>query len=251
MGKTLAGYFGGWKKEEIAQLYIHSEVPSDGICENYYRITDKEAIRSILTRKSGTVFTDTEADRPLQEELSDKTVALYQKGRDRTPLIYLARNLWWRLGAWKTKKLLRWVDDFAPDAVFLASGDYAFIYRIALSLAQYKQIPLFVSCMDDFYLYNKNEDRFLGKFAHACFMRQVKKTMNYASALFCICERMTADYEQLFGKRCVTLHTAASFSAPLYGEKKRKIAYIGNLGYDRHLQLVAIGRALRSLHTDI
>lgn len=248
MGKTLSAYFKGWDRDNIAQLYIHAETPTDGMCANYYRITDKEAIRSIVTRKSGDILNISSS---AEQKMSNRTVTCYQRGRRRTPAIYLARNLWWKLSAWKTKKLLNWVDAFSPDAIFFASGDYAFMYRIALALAKYKRIPLFVSCMDDYYLYNKNANRFLGKSVHAAFMRQVNKTMNYASAVFCICDSMTFDYDALFHKNCVTLHTPASFSAPLCGKRKRKISYIGNLGYDRHLQLAAIGRALKKLHGDI
>jgi hypothetical protein len=58
MGKTLSSYFDGWDVNEIAQLYVHSEVPTSDACHNYYRITDKEMIKSVFTRKSGTAFTE-------------------------------------------------------------------------------------------------------------------------------------------------------------------------------------------------
>ena len=211
MGKTLSAYFSGWNRGDIAQMYVHSEVPSDDICANYYRITDKDAIKSIITRKSGTVFNGC-TEQHKSNEAGDTRIsrALYKKGKSRTPFIYLVRNLWWRFGAWKTEKLLQWVDDFNPDIVFLASGDYAFIYRIALDLAKHRDIPLVVSCMDDYYFYNRNENRFLGKAVHRAFMKQVRKTMDYASCLFPICEKMSEDYGKLFGKPCYTLHTPAS-----------------------------------------
>lgn len=252
MGKTLSAYFKGWPQNDIAQFYIHSEMPTDDICANYYRITDKDAIRSIFTRKSGTIFADGHAiEKSVETAPVGKTAALYQKARKRTPAIYLARNLWWTLGAWKTKKLMRWLDEFNPDVVFFASGDYAFMYVIAREIAEMRKIPLYVCCMDDYYLYNKNKDHFLGKLTHAMFMNEVHKTIHEAKALFCICDRMVAEYEKLFDKRCVTLYTPASFQEKLSKEKKRKIAYIGNLGYSRHLQLVEIGRALKGLHADI
>ena len=52
MGKTLSSYFNAIDSEDLAQFYIHSEVPTSDICKNYYRVTDKEAIKSIFTRKS-------------------------------------------------------------------------------------------------------------------------------------------------------------------------------------------------------
>ena len=158
MGKTLASYFQGIDCSDLAQFYIHSEIPTHNISNNYYRITDKDAIKSILTRKSGKVFNEQDVRVDLTESRIDtgKTAHLYRKARKRSPLIYFARNLWWSLGKWYTKKLRSWLDDFSPDIVFFASGDYSFTYKIALKIAKSRHIPLVVSCMDDYYFYNKN-----------------------------------------------------------------------------------------------
>ena len=122
MGKTLSAYFNVWNKDDIAQLYIHSEMPSENICANYYRITDKDIIKSIITRKSGTVFNASNSCSAGTKEQSESKVItkLYQKGKSRTPIVYFLRNFLWRIGVWKTDKLLRWIDEFSPDAIFLA-----------------------------------------------------------------------------------------------------------------------------------
>lgn len=249
MGKTLSAYFCGWNMDDIAQLYIHSEVPTSDVCENYYRITDKEVIKSIFTRKGGRVFTkeDIQFGRADSRTDTGKTAEIYQKARRRTPMIYLARNLIWRLGAWNNKKYKRWVDEFNPDIIFFASGDYSFLYRVALKTAKRKKIPLVVSCMDDYYFYNRNENKFLGKLSYSLFMRQVKKTMKYSSAIMSICDKMTRDYGALFNKTCYTLHTPSAFSEPLCEEKTGAISYLGALGYQRYKNLVLIGRALKEI----
>ena len=56
MGKTLSSYFETWDQNDLAQLYVHSEIPTSNICKNYYRITDKEMIKSIFSRKSDLFF---------------------------------------------------------------------------------------------------------------------------------------------------------------------------------------------------
>lgn len=249
MGKTLLNYFRDWQVENIAQFYIHSEVPTDHVCERYFRITDKEILKSAFMRKSGATFGKDDIQEGLVNPRTDRgmTAKIYQKARKRTPAIYLARNILWTIGKWNTKQFRRWVDGFSPDIVFLASGDYSFIYKIALKIAKRKGIPLVVSCMDDYYLNNRNEKAFLGKLVHRLFMRQVKRTMSYASCLFCICEKMSRDYSSLFGKPCYTIHTPTTISSPLEGIRENRISYIGNLGYRRNEQLLAIGRALQSI----
>lgn len=252
MGKTLKSYFEGWNVDEIAQLYVHSEIPTDDICHNYYRITDKEMIKSIFTRKSGRVFTEADIKRDAITTRTDtgNTAKLYQKARKRTPFIYFARNLWWKMGKWKTKKLLSWIDDFNPDIIFFASGDYAFIYDVALELAKYKSIPLVVSCMDDYYLYNKNAKKAGGKAQHKKLMKSARRVMEYSSGIFTICEKMTRDYSELFGKPCYTLSTSSTITEPLSFEKTNNISYMGNLGYNRNEQIVALGKALKKLECE-
>ncbi len=247
MGKTLSAYFADFGIENIAQFYVHSEVPNDdSVCTNYYRVTDGEVLRSILKRKSGKVFHKEDIDTTLNNTRTDTgaTANIYQKSRKRTPFIYFARNLIWSVGKWNTKKLKEWVDKFSPEAVFLASGDYAFIYKIALKIAKRKNIPLYVSCMDDFYFHNRNENSLSGKVVYSCFMRQVRKTMKYASGIFAICDKMSEDYSKLFGVPCYTLHTGSEIEKPFESERKNKISYIGNLSYKRFEQIIDLGRAL-------
>ena len=253
MGKTLISYFKDFDARDIAQFYIHSEIPTSNICKNYYSVTDKEMIKSILGYRTGTIYNENNIDLNRKSSRIDTgtDAKLYQKARKRTPLIYLLRNLWWKIGHWNNKKFKNWLDEFNPECVFLASGDYSFIYNIALKIAKSRNIPLYVSCMDDYYFYNKNENKLFGKFQHRIFMKSVHKTMNYASKIFCICESMSKDYTTLFKKECITIHTGASFEEKLIVEKKNKISYIGNLSLNRYLQLVDIGRTIKGLNLDI
>ncbi len=250
MGKTLISYFSSWNKDELAEFYIHSEVPTDRITENYYRITDKDMLKSILKRKSGNIFTgkDVQDDRISARTDEGMTAKIYQRSRQRTPFIYFARNLIWSLGKWNTKKFERWVDEFDPEAVFFASGDYAFMYKIALKTAKKRNIPLYICCMDDFYLNNKNENKFGGKLIHKKFMRSVRSAMDYATAAFCICDKMSKEYSELFGIESHTLHTPSTLTERLSSdEKTNRISYIGNLGYRRNEQLASLGRALMNI----
>ncbi len=253
MGKTLSSYFCGFDPDNVAQLFFHSETPSSGVCDLYYRITDKEMIKSVFFRKSGTVVSSVKDAAPLRSPRKENGVesSLYQKGRRRTPMIYFLRNLWWKLGKWNTKALRNWIDDFSPDCVFLASGDYSFAYDIALFIAKKRGIPLYISCMDDYYFNNKNSDSVFGRIVHKSFMKHVGKAVDYSNAIFCICDKMSRDYSAFFNKKCVTLHTSASFDGKLSEPKERCISYLGNLGLGRADRLVEIGRALKALNADI
>lgn len=249
MGKTMLGYFRDWEQHEVAQLYVHSEVPVSSVCENYYRITDKEAAVSILTRRCGRSFGKEDIEEKRENSRTDTGILsqIYRYAQRRTPLIYMARNAVWKMSAWNSYKLKRWLDDFKPEAVFFASGDYAFLYDIALSVAKNKNIPLFTVCMDDYYLNNVNNNSVLGRIEHRMFMRHVRKTLAYSSAIFTLCDKMAEDYARVYNKRCIVLHTPASFDGMLNGREERRIAYLGNLIPNREKSLVVLGQALKAL----
>lgn len=249
MGKTLIGYFSKFNSDEITQFYIHSQVPTTNVCKRYYRITDKEAIKSIFGVPCGRIFTSQDIQSKRVDSRTDTGVSavLYQKARKRTAMTYIARNTWWKLSHWNNKKIKKWIAHINPDCIFFASGDYAFMYDIARKIAESRGIPLLVSCMDDYYLYNKNSSSWLGRIQHYFFMKSVRKTMEYASKIFCICDKMSSDYSKMFHKECITIHTPSSFSCNKPSQKNNRVCYLGNLGYQRYRQLIDIGRALKGL----
>lgn len=253
MGKTLMAYFSNWDSCDLAQFYIHSEIPTDDMCLNYYRITDKEIIESIITRRSGKIFgkKDIAYESKTSRTDSGLVAKLYARARKKTPLLYFMREVWWLIGAWKTNKFMNWIDDFDPDAVFFASGDSAFMYRISLEIAKSRKIPLVIACMDDYYIFNKNQGEIFGRIIHRRFMKQVHTTMAYASCVFTICDKMNEDYGKLFNKPCCTIHTPASFAGMVHAEKSTAISYIGNMGLNRNQQIEKLGKALMRIESDI
>ena len=250
MGKTLLSYFSGFRPDEVAQLYIHSEVPTDdSVCRNYYRFTDKDALRSLIpVGICGKAFAagDIQPSEMGGDGESGISAAAYQFGRKRTAAIFAARNTLWKLARWNTPRLWNWVDDFAPDVIFFAAGDYSFAYDIAMAIADHTGKPLVVLCVDDFYLYNRNEETALGRLTHRLFMKTVRRTMERASELYVISQSMKAEYEKLFGKTCRVLHTPAEKKEVPAGTPNQ-ISYIGNLGLKRHQTLIRMGRALKAL----
>lgn len=252
MGKTLLHYFDAFGPNEMAQMYIHAEVPTDvSVCENYFRFTDKDALKSIIPiKKYGRIFhkEDIQTNRFQSRIDGGVTGRIYQFGRKRTGAIYLARNLMWKCSHWFTKTLRHWLDEFSPDVIFFASGDYAFMYDVARQISEYLKCPLVISCMDDYYVYYRNQGTFLGWLEHRFFMRSVRKTMDRASAIVPICETMETVYQQLFDCPTYVMHTPAQNVQLTLQNSARQISYIGNLGLGRPQQLIAIGRALKEIN---
>ncbi len=250
-GKTLISYFNDYPRENIAQFYIHSEIPTDdSCCINYYRFTDRDALKSIFSLKEyGKILGIKNIDRERKDSRTDKGAvqALYQFGRKRTGAIYFLRNLLWAFSRWNSPQLKKWVIDFDPDVIFFASGDYSFMYTIARKIADYAQKPLVTCCFDDFYIYNANSNSLIGQAEYVLRMKNVRKTVSRSSCIFAISDSMRDAYQKMFNKKAFTLYTSALEHDLKFAQGTNKISYIGNLGFDRNLQLIDIGRALKKM----
>ena len=249
MGKTLRAFFDNWAPDEIAQLYVHSEVPTDDtVCRNYYRITDMEVVKSvILPGKYGTHFGPEDIERGRANPRTDTGLQgqIYQKSRSRTALVYTVRDLYWRMGHWYTKALRQWIREFSPDVIFLASGDYSFIYRVASRIAEDFNLPMVAACFDDYYLHNRNEGSLLGRIRNKEYMNTVRKTMARTESIITVSEPMIDEYTKLFGKPCRVLYTSCNAKQIDFAPDADRIAYFGNLDFQRDKQLIDIGRALK------
>ncbi len=247
MGKTLFGYFRSFSPEELAQVYLHSQVPEeDGLCGSSYRFTDLDALRHFFfLRSGGTVFRGAARE---PEKRAGWTRPLYRFGEKRTALGYGLRELLWRKEPWNRKDFWDWVEEFSPDVVFLAAGDYGFLYKIAQKVASRRGIPLAVCYVDDYFLHNRNSGTWLGRWVHCRFCRQARQTVQQAAEVYGICQSLAEEYAVLFEKPCRVLHTPASVEEGPLARQRDGIAYLGNLELGREENLVEIGRTLKNVN---
>ena len=250
MGRTMKDFLSCVPPQNLAQLYFHSERPTVQCCQNYFRITDTDVLKSVFSRKAaGTVFTEEDIAEN-QNSRTDKGLKakVYQFSRRRTPLIYLARNLMWSAGVWQNKKLEQWIQDFSPDLIFFASGDYSFAYKVVCRIAQKYELPVLTWCCDDFYISRTERQSFWYRLNKKNLMKWARAVMEKTDTIITISDKMAKDYQKLFHKRTVTLRISADMNTySLPPEKRSGIAYIGNLGVNRSIPLVNFAGALAQL----
>ena len=253
MGKTLMAYFSAFPANNVSQFFLRQGEPTNtDVCENYYRFSDLDAVKSILNHKiRGTVFDKTQIVPPVVDEPENiKLDDAYKLGAAHKAWMLLARDTIWKLSNWKNKKLLAWLDSMNPDIIFLAPGDGAFSYRLADEIARYLSKPLAVVCMDDYFINNRNKGELLGGIRQKLFMNVVNKTIQNATAIFTICDEMNKAYTNLFHKQCVTLHTSADNKSMVLKSDASRVSYIGNLSCGRYMTLLELGRAISEINDD-
>ena len=105
MGKTMSYYFSSFGKDNIAQLYFYSEIPdSDNVCNNYYRFTDFDAIKSILFRwrYGARIVSKNSREKRVDSKTKEK---VYSIAKRKTAIKYFIRDFVWSLSSWNNKHL--------------------------------------------------------------------------------------------------------------------------------------------------
>lgn len=250
MGKTMMDMLSCVPKEKIAQLYFHSEVPTQLNCEKYFRITDKDMLYSVFTRKARfKIFEkeDIETDRVNSRTDSGISAKVYQFSRKRTPMIYILRNIMWSLGKWYTNELDEWIKKFNPEVVFFAAGDYSFSYKLVYKISEKYQIPVVIYCADDHFIRQKKSGNLLYNYVNNNRVKWANRVVSKSCHMITISDKMERDYGTMFGLPITTIRISAQENHYRLSFSKRKgIVYSGNLGVNRITPLLEISRALKN-----
>ena len=253
MGKTIASLFSSFDKNELMQLYLYPSLPNIDVCGDYFRITDRDIINSLLKReKCGRVIEQSEVkeDNTLYESLREADE--YKKIKRDSQFIRHIRDRVWQIGAWRSKDLIDWLNKGMPDVVFFASGDAVFSYKIALWIAKILDIPLITYVCDEYYFSSKQK-RGCDYVLTARLRKYIKKTIKVSAHVVTICPSLGKKYEDAFGVKYTAIMTGSSFAPHLsmqQAEGKCQISYIGNLSLNRGRCLIDIANTLAEVNKD-
>lgn len=250
-GRTLANFFINWPKESLAQFYINNEIPDSKICDNYFRVTDVEAIKAFL--KGIKVGRNIKSEEISEDKKEASLNNLYKKHRKKTSFNYIVRNFVWDRNRWRNEKFEKWVNDFNPDVILLQFGDYAFMLRIALKLAKNRGIPLIIYNSEDYYFKNRKSLSPIYNYYRNDYKRQVRKLLSYASHSIYNSEMLQQTYQSEFEHKSTVIMTSTDIT-PIEDKKINSplvVSYLGNLGVGRHEPLIEVAEMLHELDSDI
>jgi hypothetical protein len=252
-GRTLSNFFINWPKKALAQFYINNEIPDSGLCNNYFRVTDTEALKAFYKGSSvGSVITN----KTVANDLKNQDILLknvYRRHRRRTSFNYIVRNLIWDSKRWRSKEFEKWIDDFSPEVVLLQLGDYAFMLRIALEIAKNKNIPLLIYNSEDYYFKDRHSLSPLYHYYRYDYKQQVRKLISYASHSIYISDMLKETYEKEFQHRATVIMTSTNMKPAVDKgiNSPFVVSYLGNLGVGRHKSLIEIADALHEVAPDV
>lgn len=251
MGKTFLSLFGTFSKDELCQFYIYPSVPDTDKCSSYFRLTDKNVLKSaVVFPAKGIVVCPEENQHRIFENDSDES--LYRNPKNKRPFRMLARDLLWKLSRWNTRALNEWITEQKPTHLFVAPGTAKFIYDIALKISKRYSLPIVTYICDDYY-FVKPHATALGRFQQKLLHGKIRELLSKTSHIVSICPELQECYHAVFGVSATTIMTGTNYPiADRVGvtDDPTSITFMGNIRCGRYNSLAEIGTALDELNAE-
>ncbi|MEG2278212.1 MAG: hypothetical protein RSA53_09990 [Odoribacter sp.] len=244
-GKTLESFLINVLKNDISQLYFRSEIPDFEYCNNYFKITDVDVLKSLLLFSStcGQSLEKSSFMIPSMTCKLETESKLFKILQSKSAYLTIFRDILWNCRSWNTKTFRAWCKGNNPDLLFYVGGNFGFSHQIAFFLSQYLNKPLVTYLTDD-YLIHPIRRNFLDIIHKQQMKSFYRRTINHSSLCFAIGELMCKEYSAYFNKEFFPLmNSIPKQDYHLYIKKSEVIiSYFGGLHLNRWKMLVRFAR---------
>lgn len=257
-GRTLSNLFSGWPLEFLAQFYISNEKPDFNICNNYYRVTDAEAVKALMQNTDlEKMHLKTMDTNEINNYNDSKTESLFSKllkiKKKKSPLSYILRNFVWDTKKWKKESFNNWVKEFKPEVILIQLGDYSFMLRIALEIAKENNIPIIIYNSEDYFFKQKKSISPLYYYYRLDYKMQFNKLITYASHSIYNSELLKETYTNEWKHKNTVIMNSTDMKPKSLVNKNSsiRVSYLGNLGVGRHQPLIEIAETFQLINQKI
>ena len=244
MGKAMLSLFEKFDKKELCQLYIYPSIPDIDKCNSYYRITDRESLKSLYTFKK--------YGHEIDKSLIRKSNSLYDNNRDmkilkikKSNLKSYLRDRVWKLSCTLNDNLKDWLNREKPTHIVAFPGNYCFFYNLVVKIKDYLNIPLITYFCDDYYVSDKNKISNYQRLLN----RKISEIITKSNNIITISNTMSGLYSKIFRKNISTIMLGSKQNIKkcnnvLNVTELCNISYIGNVSNHRYCNLIDFGKAL-------
>ena len=253
---TQTDLFKLYDKDRVAQIYTKSDLPNTDVCDNFFRISENEIIRSVYKRnKVGKrVFNSVEMDDETKKAVQAEKELYTKAHKKKSWLMTLIREYVWMLGRWKTKELDKFIEEENPDVYFVPIYPVAYMGKIQLHILKKHPKPYVCYLADDNYSYKPCGKNLFALWHRHMLRRVVKKLAKNCTEMFTITKTEAEDTDKLFGTKSIVLTKGINYDGLEYEEKTVsspvRMVYTGNLFIGRANSLVEISKAMEKINKD-
>jgi len=251
-GNSYSNIFDGMEEFTFANIYCKYGTVNDAKVKKSFQITEKSLIRNLLhkDKPSGREVNLAEA-----QNATDTEPTLYNTARkNRFQIYHWARDLIWKIGRWKSKELLQFIDEFKPDLLFVPIYYVAHMNDILRYIKKYTGLPMIGYISDDCYTLRQVHVSPLYWIDRLIKRRKVKASIEQCELLYVISQIQKDEYEKIFTPPVKILTKCADFKeeAPACKEPDDtvKLIYAGNLSKGRQKSLALLSAAVERLNNE-
>ena len=254
MGKTLQVLFSNFSKDKLIQLYFSPQTPNVNICSSYYRITEKQMIRSLfgtLFQCGGEVCPSLEGINAINPEKNNFILTKFKTNI----LIRFGREFIWNITNWRNKKFINWLEEEKPDVIFSILQDVNGITKLVTWIAKKYNIPVILFITDDYYNDGEQNNNLIKRLYYKKRQFLNKKLAKYCTTVVG-CSKKAAEYFSIelniYKKEVIYTPSADVYLTMPYHKQENqdtiKIRYFGNLGLGRWEILRELGIVIQKIN---
>ena len=251
---TQTDLFKFWESEQVAQIYLKSDLPNTPVCTRFFQIAENAIIKSVINRKpvGREVQNGAELDEKQQKAAAAEKKLYAKAHKEKSWFFTCVRELVWACANWKTKALDEFVKDVNADVYFVPIYPVAYTGWLQWYIIKKYHKPYVCYLADDNYSYQP-----CGKnpwaWVHRWLLRRiVRKLATNCTEMFTITRTEGVETDRDFGTHSVVLTKGIDYSKLTFDNRRPhtpiKMVYTGNLLIGRAASLVEISKALAKIN---
>ncbi|MDO9152778.1 MAG: hypothetical protein Q7U47_03565 [Paludibacter sp.] len=248
VGNTISNQFGGWDKSKLSNLYLRNEEIDNDRCSVYFRICDKDVIKSLFTGKDLGVELQykenkTQSKKPVNRKQSFFNLLV----QIRPTFILILRELLWCFGFNKKDKLNDFLKKQNPEIIHIHCPHLIYGHRVLHYCKKVTNAKIVVFFGDELHGYKNFWP--LYSIYQLILRHWIKKTIKISDVNYAVTKELCNYYSGIFGREFKLLYKGAIILPPIQKShvKPYKMVYAGNLLYDRWRVLALISKAIESV----
>ena len=251
-GNSFSNIFEGIEDVEIANIACRPGMPTSYLVKRYFQITEKSLINN-LKNKNFSSGKELKINVGECESAYTENISGVKFGKKkRWQILFWARDLIWKLGRWKSKELIDFIDDFKPDLIFQPVYFSSYLNDIVYFIKNHTDAPMLGYISDDCYTLKQFSISPLYWIDRLSKRRKVKRTIEQCELLYVISNIQKEEYEKIFTPPCKILTKCADFSEPAQLKSEYndplQLVFTGNIGTNRWKSLKLIADALEEIN---
>ena len=242
--RALDTYFHNWPKDKLRMIFSNTNIPQKWRYSSLYQITDYDVL-NVMRKKSkaaGRIFND--EDLP-EASIKDNNAPL-SKYKKKTIRRYYLRKFLWKRKRWLSEELIKWVDEFKPEIIYICFSDDYFILDIADYFASKHHVPVISQIGDDYYFKKYN---FLLRPYLSKYRKLFRRIMSKDGFGVYISDKLANKYNESFSIQGVPFYLASSIVSKK-NDIKYEFNYFGKLDLGRYKSLCLLGDALKEINNN-